>query len=131
MKVGAGQFVRFCIVGCIGFIIDVSIVYGLVTYFGMDPYLTRIVSYLSATTATWKLNRQFTFPQKPNRRLRREWSYYITANAIGATANFITYVVCLSYFQDVNIGIIIGVAAGSGVGLAFNFSASKWWVFRH
>jgi len=131
MKVGTGQFVRFCFVGCIGFIIDASIVYGLVTSFGMDPYLTRIVSYVSAATATWKLNRRFTFPQNLNRRLRREWFYYITANAIGGTANFLTYVVCLSYFQDINIGIIIGVASGSAVGIAFNFSASKWWVFRH
>jgi len=131
MHGGAGQFVRFCIVGCIGFVIDASIVYWVVTYFGVDPYLARIVSYVSATTATWKLNRRFTFPQNLNQRLRREWSYYITANAIGGTANFITYVVCLSYFQDINIGIIIGVAAGSAVGLAFNFSASKWWVFRH
>jgi putative flippase GtrA len=131
MNAGTGQFLRFCIVGCIGFIIDASIVYGCVTYFGMDPYLTRIVSYLTAATATWNLNRRFTFPQNPNRRLRREWSYYITANAIGGIANYITYVVCLWYFQDLGNGIIIGVAAGSAVGLAFNFSASKWWVFRH
>ena len=131
MKVAAGQFLCFCIVGCIGFIIDASIVYGGVTYFDMDPYLTRIFSYLTAATTTWKLNRQFTFPHNLRRQLHREWSYYVTANAIGGTANYIVYVVCLWYLQDIDNRIIIGVAAGSAVGLAFNFSASKWWVFKH
>jgi putative flippase GtrA len=131
MKVLYGQFLRFCIVGCIGFIVDASIVYSGYTYFSMDPYLTRIISYLTAATTTWKLNRRFTFPQNLNRRLHREWSYYVTANAIGGTANYITYIVCLWYFQEIDNGIIIGVAAGSAVGLAFNFSASKWWVFKH
>jgi putative flippase GtrA len=131
MKVAAGQFLCFCIVGCIGFIIDASIVYGVVTYFDMDPYLTRIFSYLTAATTTWKLNRQFTFPHNLKRQLHREWSYYVTANAIGGTANYIVYVVCLWYLQDIDNRIIIGVAAGSAVGLAFNFSASKWWVFKH
>jgi putative flippase GtrA len=119
MKVATGQFLRFCIVGCIGFIIDASIVLGGVTYFG------------TAATATWKFNRRFTFPHNLNRRLHREWSYYVTANAIGGIANYIVYIVCLLYFQDIDNRIIIGVAAGSAVGLAFNFSASKWWVFKH
>jgi putative flippase GtrA len=131
MKAAAGQFLRFCIVGGVGFVIDASVVYGGVTYFGMDPYLTRVISYLTAATATWILNRRFTFSQKLNRPLHREWSYYISANAIGGTTNYITYVICLWYFQDISNGIIVGVAAGSAVGLAFNFVASKWWVFRH
>lgn len=130
MNQAGNQFLRFCLVGCAGFVVDASIVYVATFCMYMSPYAGRVLSYVTAATVTWLLNRQFTFASVRQHGLQHEWLGYVAANAVGAFANFATYVLCVWRMEPSGMSIVIGVAAGSIVGLLFNFSASKWWVFR-
>ena len=130
MKKTVVQLVRFCMVGTIGFVVDVSILYAVVNLFDSGPYFGRVVSYIFAATITWKLNRSFTFLSTRSNALHLEWARYLLSNIVGATINYGVYVLCLIYFNLTIDYLIIGVAAGSIAGLAVNFTISKLWIFK-
>jgi putative flippase GtrA len=124
------QFVRFCIVGAIGFCVDTSILLSLVRLYGVDPYVARVVSYLVAATGTWALNRQFTFDSRSASRLHHEWARYISVNAIGGGVNYLAYALSVWSLALAGHQLILGVAVGAAMGLAVNFTASRYLVFR-
>ena len=124
------QFIRFCLVGVIGFCIDATVLLSLVQLFGVGPYAGRVVSYLIAATGTWSLNRRFTFPRSGTGGWHHEWARYVTANAVGAGVNYGAYAFCVWSSALVQQYLILGVAVGSALGLAVNFTASRYLVFR-
>lgn len=126
----AGQFLRFCLTGGVGFVIDAGTLYVLLHAGGLDPYSGRVVSYLTAATVTWLLNRSFTFVVPAGAGLHREWLRYVSANAVGGGINYLIYAACIAAMPIFRAHPIWAVAVGSGVALLFNFSANKFLVFR-
>jgi putative flippase GtrA len=124
-----GEFLRFCAVGTVGFIIDAGVLQILVGLLGMDPYGSRVISFLTAATVTWLLNRRYTFTAEEDARLHRQWARYISINAFGGGLNYLVYALCVSQFALVHRYLFLGVAAGSVVGLLVNYTASKYLVF--
>ena len=124
------QFIRFCFVGVIGFCIDATVLLMLVKLFGVGPYIGRVVSYLIAATGTWSLNRRFTFPPSGAAYWHHEWARYVGVNAVGAGVNYGAYAFCVWSSTLVEQYLILGVAVGSAFGLAVNFTASRYLVFR-
>ena len=126
------QFLRFCIVGTVGFLVDAAGLYVIVSWFSVGPFVGRIISYVIAATVTWTLNRSYTFKiAGRGAQLHHEWIIYVLTNGVGAIVNYFVYVLFVLYFDLSDAQLVIGVAAGSIAGLAFNFTANKWFVFRH
>src|SRR5689334_12031152 len=127
---GARQFLRFSIIGVVGFVIDAAVLTVAMKGFGLGLYSGRVVSFLVAATATWSLNRRFTFAMLDHRPLVVQWVRFVSANTLGWGVNYGLYVVLVTFVPFVTNQPVLGVAAGSVAGLAFNFSVSKFWVFR-
>jgi putative flippase GtrA len=126
----APQFLRFALVGAIGFVIDVGMLYLALALLGVGPYMGRVISYLSAATSTWYLNRRITFRSRPSKAIGREWLKFVVFNGVGGLLNYATYVACLHYFPGSTASPAIGVALGSAAGLSVNFTLSRHVVFR-
>jgi putative flippase GtrA len=124
------QFALFCISGVIGFLVDAGIVQWLVVAREQDPYLSRVVSFLCAMTATWLFNRHFTFVARRDESLWREWLRYFVAMLGGFAVNYTIYAGLVYALPLVRAWPLLGVAAGSVAGLAVNYASSRWWVFR-
>jgi putative flippase GtrA len=125
----AGQFVRFSVVGTIAFVVDAGTLQAALAL-GADHYSGRLLSYLVAATAAWALNRRYTFRLGAREGLALEWLHYLAANAVGGLVNYLTYAGAVLLFDTVRAWPVLGVAAGSATGLAFNFIANKYWVFK-
>lgn len=97
----------------------------------LGPYLGRLVSFTLAVLATWGLNRSFTFSgRQSGLALHHELGRYFSAMIAGGAANYATYA-GLVYFVDlVAQWPVLGVAAGSIIGLAINFGLAKNWIFK-
>ena len=121
-------FARFCIVGSIGFVIDVSILQLLVIFFDTDPYIARFLSFLAAASATWVMNRIYTYKVLKGI-THKEWLTYISFMAFGGVVNYCTYVLVINYIHLEKNQLWLGVLAGSVSGLFFNFMTSKM-LFR-
>lgn len=123
------QFVRFCLVGGLGFMLDAGVLMGLVSM-GWHPLLARLLSFLVAATGTWLLNRSFTFSNAPRDGAGRQWFHYLTVNGLGGGINYLCYALAYWLVDEVRQQPVIGVAIGSAVALLFNYFANKHLVFR-
>src|SRR6476469_6404288 len=56
----AVELLRFGIVGVAGFVVDAAVLTAAIAL-GLGPWLGRVLSYLAAATATFALNRAWTF----------------------------------------------------------------------
>ena len=124
------QFLRFAIVGAAGFVVDAGCLHLVVHGIGAGLYAGRLVSYLTAASFTWALNRRYTFRDRRDHQLTREWLRFLAANAAGGLINYTVYAVLVNAFEMVSIWPVIGVAAGSMAGLIANFILSRRWVFN-
>ncbi len=126
----SAQFFRFCIVGTIGFVIDAGSLWLLIDFAGLGLLWGRVLSYLIAATATWILHRHYTFPHGRKAPHGPQWVRFVAVNGVGAGINYGIYALLV-----LNIGLFarwpaLAVAVGSGAALAFNFLASRRFVFR-
>ncbi len=122
------QFIRFGLVGTLGFLVDTTALY-LFLFLGSGYYLGRIGSFLCAATFTWYLNRNITF-QNNEGSAHRQWLGFLGANAIGGFINLAVYSLLIMNFDLVRSFPVLGVAAGAIFGLMFNFTLSKKFIFR-
>jgi putative flippase GtrA len=125
----AQEFLRFGVVGTIGFVVDTAVLYGMVAL-GAGLYLGRAVSYVAAATATWGLNRIWTFRGRGSGPVHRQWALFVAVNLIGFTLNYGTYALLVATMPVVAANPILGVAAGSIAGMFTNFVLSRRLVFR-
>lgn len=125
------QFIRFSMVGCIGFVVDATVLYLVMVQLDFGLYGGRVISYLCAATSTWALNRRYTFFGQRRAGRVGEWGRFLLVNAAGGLINFAAYAVVVTTFVVAAAHPVIGVAVGSVAGLLFNFSASRYFVYRN
>jgi putative flippase GtrA len=123
------RFLCFCVVGTLGFGVDAAVLQALVSGPAVDPYAARVASFLAAATATWWLNRRYTF--KATRRASPgEWVTYTGLMTLGAAVNYGAYAASITWWELAREHLWIGVALGSIAGLGINYATSRSLVFR-
>ena len=126
MRATSGAFLRFCVVGVVGFVVDASCTLVLTQVAALSPLPARIASFIVAATVTWGLNRRYTFRSTAG---LGSWMPYVLLTSIGALINISVYWTWLAWAGTGALSIVSGVAAGSVAALAFNFLASRK-IFR-
>ena len=119
------QFFWFGIVGIAGFIIDAGVLDAVVHYLETDPLSGRFVSFLTAATTTWWLNRKLTFRRRDKLTIS-EWATYVALMTIGAVVNFGVFLVMVGLLGYTRPILIAAVAAGSLSGMCVNFFSARW-----
>jgi putative flippase GtrA len=126
----ARQALRFAAVGVVGFFVDAGVLTLAMSLLGLNIYTARVLSFLTAVTATWAMNRAFTFKQRASPSMVKEWVRFCAANAVGGLVNLGTYVLLVNTVTIAHDLPVVGVAAGSLAGLAVNFTLSRIFVFH-
>ena len=122
------EFFRFGVVGLFGLVIDTATVYGL--RFPLGLYGAGLIAYFTATSATWALNRLWTFRGRgQHRSAPRQWVMFMTMNLCGFVLNRSTYALLVTFVAVAARQPVIAVAAGSLAGLLVNFNLSRRVVF--
>lgn len=123
------QFLRYSLVGVVGFIIDASVLLALLAAHA-GVLSARAFSYLIAASCTWLLHRRWTFQDRSNDRAR-QWAHFIAMGSFGGAVNYGVYAILVLYVRDA-APIYPAFAAGVGAicGLAINFLISKNVVFE-
>ena len=127
-------YLRFGLVGGCGFVVDETILTILHYGIGIDRYSARAVSIFCAATFTWWGNRNLTFAEHATTgglgALAHEWFKFMLANGIGALVNYSVYSFLVTFAPFPLDSPLVATAAGVAVGLVFNFTLSKRFVFR-
>src|SRR5581483_1137606 len=128
----SAQFLRFGVVGVVGFLVDAGLLRALLAA-GLGYYSGRAISFLSAATATWILNRSFTF-RRDAASVRghpaTEWLSYLGLMLIGGVATYGAYALAVENSALVRVHPELGVALGSLVGMVINYWTAKTMIFE-
>jgi putative flippase GtrA len=122
------QFLRFGVVGGVGFIVDTATVYGLRHALGL--YGAGLVAYITAASSNWALNRLWTFRGQGSGPAHRQWALFMMTNLVGFVLNRGTYAILVTFDAAAADQPVIATAAGAVAGLFVNFSLSRRVVFR-
>lgn len=125
----SAQFLRFTIVGAVGFLVDSTVLYAVMYGFGTGPYLGRVASFLAAASATWLLNRRYTFPDAGRTPAHRQWTVFVAFMCLGGLLNYAAYALVIMLAPVHAATPLLAVAAGAVAGLAVNFTTSRLFVF--
>lgn len=110
--------------GVVGFIIDAGLLQICVVGMHANPYAARVFSFLAAASATWLMNRRYTFAVK-KKPTHAEWVRYLGLMALGAAVNYGSFALSLAYWSLLSEQPWLGVAIGSIAGLGVNFTTSR------
>lgn len=122
------QFLRFALVGSVGFVTDFGVLTLALSVLGLNPLAGRLLSFLVAATVTWTANRKFTFAQQ-GAGTAKQWLQYLLATSIGGGINIAIYQCWLMATDTSTRNLFLAVAAGSAAAMLFNFGISKRVVF--
>ena len=124
--------VAFGLVGAVGFIIDGGVLTLLSRTFGLNLFLARLWSFSAATAATWYLNRSLVFnPVNATARGKRaEYGRYVIIQVGGALLNLGVFWALIDRYPPLRAVPIVPLAVGALVGMLFNYSGARLWVFR-
>lgn len=124
------RFIRFGVVGTIGFGVDYTVVHTAHFGFGVGLVPAGLMSFFVAATVNWFLNRIWTFRGRSTGRLHHEWMRYLATNGIGFVLNRGTYIALVITSPLCVAHPVIALAAGSVAGLGVNFVMSSRIVYR-
>jgi len=122
------QFLKFGVVGVLGFVVDTSVVYALRYRLGL--YGAGVAAFVVAATANWVMNRLWTFRGQGSLKLHQEWARYMLANLGGFVLNRGTYAILVTLVPLCAEQPVLAVAAGAVAGMGVNFVLSRRAVFR-
>jgi putative flippase GtrA len=131
LRLRDSRIIRFGLVGAAGFVVNEAALWVVLNVFRLGPDVAQIPAFFVAVTFTWWGNRVLTFREyAAQTSLIREWAKFVAANGLGAIANYALYV-SLVHFAPYPANIpYLALAAGTLLGLVFNFTMSKRFVFR-
>lgn len=89
-----GKVFSFVLAGGSGFVIDIGILFMLITFTPMSPFLARVISIACAMFSNFLINRTFTFGAS-NKGFFQEMVRYASVGAIGALLNYAIFSVLL------------------------------------
>ena len=124
------QLPWFAAVGVLGFAVDAGVLH-LAILGGLGLHVGRLLSYLCAVTVTWELNRRFTFRAAATPATFGSWLRFAVSQLGGAAVNLGCYFLLIHTSATVAHLPVIGVAAGSLLGMLLNFASARAYVFRH
>ena len=125
----ATQFLRFGVVGTLGFGWDTATVLSMRHFIGLTGAM--ILAYFVAASMNWLMNRLWTFRGTGSAgSMLRQWGTFMAANALGfllnrGTALTLVYTVPLCQAYPV-----LALVAGTIAGMFCNFTLSRRLVFR-
>jgi len=123
----ATSFLRFCIVGGIGFIVDATVLLTLIHGFSGHPILSRFFSFAVAVAVTFELNRAWTFGSLRLQHLPSAFASYVGVQGVGFICNLAVYALAFWLLQ---LPPFFCLVIASAVALVINYLGAKRLVFR-
>lgn len=123
---------RFALVGAVGFLIEAVVLGTLVRHWHFNPYAARLVSFSTATLATWLLNRRLTFRDRVarNHTATGEYVSYLLVQVLGALLNLGVFSTVLALVPALRPYPEVALAIGAAFGLVSNFLLLNRWLYR-
>lgn len=123
----AKEFIKFAVVGLIGTIINLAILYFLTELFGVYYIISAIFAFIIAMTSNFILNKIWTFKEDIRENALTKYGKFAIVSIIGLIVNLIFLYVFTEYL---GIYYLISQVLAIGIALFVNFFGNKIWTFK-
>ena len=123
-------FLRFGVVGAVGFMVDALVLHGLTGLAGLNPFLGQAIAFPVAVLVTWPLNRMWTFKTREQDGRIKQAAVYFGVQCAGFAANYVVYSAALVAMPVLRHWLVVPLALGAALGLCVTFLGSKHLAFR-
>lgn len=125
-----GRFLRFAIVGALGFCVDASVLLALVAAGWAGPISGRLASFACAVLATFEMNRRWSFEDVQQPSYVATLVAYLGVQGVGFLCNLGVYTLALTVVPPPLNKPLFCLALASGLALVINFAGARLIVFR-
>ncbi|WP_322800630.1 GtrA family protein [Thermoflexus sp.] len=127
------RFLKFCVVGTVGFVVDTGILNSLIFLGGWIPVMAKAVSFTAAVINNFLWNRHWTYPESRSKPIWQQISQFFMVNTAGLGINLAVFgtvsgflIPRLGMKWGVNVSQVIAV----GIALFWNFLANRLWTYN-
>jgi dolichol-phosphate mannosyltransferase len=120
------EFIQFGIVGGVGTLINLTILYLLTEKAGVYYLISAIFSFIIAMSINFILNKTWTFREEIKLKLREKYIQFSIVSVLALSVNLIFLYLFTELFK---IYYIISQILAIGVALIINFLGNKRWTF--
>jgi putative flippase GtrA len=125
---GAGpQFLKFGVVGTLGFLADTATVYALRGWIGI--YAAGFAGTGASLSLTWPLNRNWTF-NAASGPIQRQLPLYLATTFLALALNRSVFAMLVTFVPLCDRQPVFAVAAGAISGMFLSFGLGRTVVFR-
>lgn len=124
------ELLKFCLVGVLGLVVDLSIVFGLKSALALDTRLCQVFGFAAAVTFNWAINRRFSFEHARQAPLFRSYVTYVGTNLVGLTVRMLAIDALMRVSQlDRGHGYLLLSVIGIVLATLVNFVGVKYFAF--
>ncbi len=136
------RFVRFAVVGAIGFVVD-FLVFNLLSYiFSMPAIWASVFSFTAAVISNFSWNRLWTYPDSRSKRMSRQIWEFAAVSVLGLLLRTLIFALVETPFVNLFrnlasplplpptlLGHNLALAFTVGVIMFWNFYINRYWTF--
>jgi dolichol-phosphate mannosyltransferase len=124
------ELIKFCVVGFLGLLVDLTIVFGLKRSFGLDTRLCQVFGFAAAVTFNYAVNRRYSFAHAREAPLLRSYVAYVGANLVGLSVRMLAIDALMRMTQlDRGGGYLLLSVIGIALATLINFVGVKYFAF--
>jgi putative flippase GtrA len=120
------QLVRFSLVGCVGFVVNLAVYALLVHGLGVEYLAANVIAWLVAVTNNFVLNRHWTFDARHGR-AHQQAIRFLT---VSLTAEAVSLLLLTLFVEVAHLDKVVAQALAVGCATPLNFIGNKLWSFR-
>jgi putative flippase GtrA len=145
------RFLKFCVVGVVGALIDFGLLNLLVQLAGLPKVIANACSFTVAVISNFTWNRLWVYPETRGEPLRKQFAQFVLVNVAGLAINTAIFYASDRWLLG-EAGLLAGPAGAlartigmahfdlayngakaiaTGVVLFWNFIVNRLWTFRH
>jgi len=133
------EFIKFCLIGGSGMIVDLTFVFISMQIFSNLVFISqsfrfriaRVIGFVFALTSNFLLNRRFTFAKAHIGHIYRQYVLFFIVSLIGFGVNWSISVYLHENTVFFNTHYLVAALMGIIAGTLINFCGSKFIVFNH
>ena len=126
------RFLKFMVVGTIGFVVDFGTLNLLVLLAGMNLLVANTISFTLAVLSNFTWNRLWTYPDSRSKPIRSQLLQFFVVNVVGWGINTGVLALLTPVFTEMvgQLGYNIAKAIATIIVLFWNFFVNRYWTYN-
>jgi len=127
---GISQFLKFCVVGVSGLVVDTAVLVSFVSFFSFDPRFAAIFAFIAAVSWNYVFNRSWAFEVGRDTKISYSYVSFVTICLVGLGIRIGVMHLLIEYAgMGGSPWYILASLFGIAAATSFNFLGSKYIAF--